>query len=284
MVAQRTSIAAEPQTVTFAREATPTQDWGASFQRFIMVCFGMVCSLCVLVTLAGSFIFPLSLAASAQSAIVLVGVSLFLDAFKVGLPLAIYSFRHREPTLTMLATWFFAVCLIWSTICGIGWAMMISDRGYSPQTLQEAGSAATSGLALFLLMLAAQGGSVLGPLIAVAGTRYAKDIPDEELPPPPREMDFGMITDPGDGVSEWIREAVGMDRGNKVYLTHAYDSYVAFCRLHGHKVIANKQLAEVLASHTLALTGQKPGRDKSVFFPGITLSGQEKPEFLRIAN
>src|SRR5688572_30832638 len=232
MVAQRTAIAAEPQTVVFAREATPTQDWGASFQRFIMVCFGMICSLCVLVTLAGSFIFPLSLASSAESALVLVGVSLFLDAFKVGLPLAIYSFRHREPTLTKLATAFFVVCFVWSTVCAIGWAAMIHGRSYAPQTLQEAGAAATSGVALFILMLAAQVGSVLGPVFAVAGTRYAKDLPDEEPPAPVKqEMDFGVIGS-GNGVSEWLREVVGMERGGKVRLPAANNSYLAYCKLH----------------------------------------------------
>lgn len=284
MVAQRTAITAEPQTVVFAREATPTQDWGASFQRFIMICFGAIGSLCVLVTLAGCVVFPLSLAWSAESAAVFVAVSLFLDVAKVGLPLMIYSFKDREPTLAKLATGFLAICLLWSTICILGWANGISARGYSPQTLQEAGDAAASTLALFALMILAQMGSVLGPLLAVAGTRYAKDLPDEEAAAPaPKEMDFGMI-ESGNGVSEWLREVVGKDPGGKVYLPHANNSYLAYCKLHGFNPVNNRDLSAILAKHTLALTGLNPGRDKSVFFPGISLAGQEKPELLRIAN
>lgn len=271
--------------MVFARETTATQDWGAGLQRFFMVLFGVIGVLCVGVTMAGCFFFTLSLVQGWQGAVIATLISVAVDVLKVGLTLVIYSFAHREPTLTMLAKGLFAACLVWSALCSIGWSFMLAGNAYQPQTLDEAGNAAASGAALFLLMVMAQAASVLGPPLAVAGMRHAKDLPDEEQPAPkPTEMDFGQIEAAGDGISEWMREVVGMDRGGKVYLRHAYDSYVAFAKLNGHNVVAEAKLAGALRGHVRALTGQDAGRDRGTFFPGITLAGQERQEFLRIAN
>lgn len=280
MVPQRTGIAPEPQTVVFSRETTPTQDCGANFQRFMLRALGSFCCLFILVTVSGNVFFAASLFSDIRPALFAAVASMAVDAFKAALPIAIHSLRKTEPELTAIAWVLLCVCGGWSLICGISWVFMLMDHGYS-------GGTAESGFALLVLMLIAQAASAGGPVLIAAGMRHAKDLPDEEPPAPqaPQQMDFGMLEPAGDGMSEWLREVIGVQPGAKTHLALAYDHYITFCKMRGHTPMKQKLFNEALRMHGKALTGLDAGRDKSTFVPGISMAGGEKaPLLLRDAR
>jgi hypothetical protein len=284
MPPQRTSIAPEPQTVVFSREATPTQDFGAGFQKFWMVLFGCVCCLCILVTMAGSLFFAISLTADLRSALFAGLLSMGLDVCKASLPLLIHTLRKKETVLTTMAWAMFWSCFVWSVVCGIGWVFMLSDQS-AARSLEEAGRAATSGLAMLALMIIAQVASAFGPVLVVNGMRHAKDLPDEEPPSPtPAQVDFGVLEPAGDGMSEWLREVIGVEPGARVHMAPAYDHYIAFCKMRGSAPMKQVEFRRILRLHGKALTGLDAGRDSSTYVPGISMAGASPPPRLLTAN
>ena len=284
MPPQRTAIAPEPQTVVFSREATPTQDYGAKYQRFVMICGGSFFLFCTVIVMLGNLFFTLAQLNEFTAKLIAGPMSMGVGALAPVLYILIHTLQKKETFLTAVAWGMFWCCLVWSAACGIGWVFMLSDQA-AARSLEEAGRAATSGLAMLVLMVIAQIASAFGPVLVVNGMRHAKDLPDEEPPSPtPAQVDFGVLEPAGDGMSEWLREVIGVEPGAKVHMAPAYDHYIAFCKMRGSAPMKQVEFRRVLRLHGKALTGLDAGRDSSTYVPGISMAGASPPPRLLTAN
>lgn len=269
----RAGLAPDPQTVVFARQATDTQSFGALAQRFGLTLLGMIVAVVCLVTAVANFRFASTWGDGAARAVAII-LAVAADFLKCGLPLAIYSTRDREAGITVIAKAICVVCFAVSTICGLGWAVMLG--GGQAETIAELSNQVKSTVLLAISLLLAQFVSTFGPLIVVAASRYAKDMPDEL--PMREEPSTDMVpSGSGDeGYANWFSAMVGRDRPGKVYLKDAYDEYVKWATQGGYPLLPKAEVSRALEDH-IAMRGLTKGRDRDVFFPGISLA---KPDEL----